>query len=163
MKKLIIALMLSLTFCNLVEAKTHTIVKGDTLWDISQSNYGDPTLWNTIAEVNGVANPNSIPIGTVLVIPDKDIMNKIKNETDSKKKEELIQQAGGKTTEDAGTKTDTGTKTNTSTSTDSGKTKIVVYTSPKESDTELKNILDKEVDQKFMITVPSKIVETDSY
>ncbi|MEG2930000.1 MAG: LysM peptidoglycan-binding domain-containing protein [Oscillospiraceae bacterium] len=46
----------------------HKIVRGDTLWDIAMKNKC------TVAEIvglNGIKNPNNVPIGTELKIPQK--------------------------------------------------------------------------------------------
>jgi hypothetical protein len=52
--------------------KLRTIVKGDTLWDIAQDEYGDPTRWPEIYAANTDvvgADPNLIFPGQVLRIP----------------------------------------------------------------------------------------------
>lgn len=53
----------------------YTVVEGDTLWEIAQNQYGDPTRWREIAKVNAVKN-NSLgnPLiftGTVIKLPAK--------------------------------------------------------------------------------------------
>lgn len=49
----------------------YTVQSGDTLAKISQKYVGDFSLVNSIAQVNGIANPNVIYAGTKLVIPSK--------------------------------------------------------------------------------------------
>lgn len=49
--------------------KTHKVVKGDTLWDLSEKYYGDATKWRKIWEANGKPNPRTLQIGRILVIP----------------------------------------------------------------------------------------------
>lgn len=49
--------------------KSVTLVKGDTLWDLAVKYYGDGTQWTKIAEANGIKNPKSLQIGTVLEMP----------------------------------------------------------------------------------------------
>lgn len=51
----------------------HTVVKGDTLWDLSGRYYGDPWVWIKVWQVNKniVSDPNLIYTDQVLVIPDK--------------------------------------------------------------------------------------------
>lgn len=49
--------------------KSVTLVKGDTLWDLAVKYYGDGTQWIKIAEANGIKNPKSLQIGTVLEMP----------------------------------------------------------------------------------------------
>jgi nucleoid-associated protein YgaU len=48
---------------------THTVVPGDTLWDLAQRFYGDPWLFPLIAAASHIPNPNLIFPGQVLVIP----------------------------------------------------------------------------------------------
>ena len=47
----------------------HTVVRGDTLWDIAEAAYGDGALWQTIARANGDPAPKRLEIGTELQIP----------------------------------------------------------------------------------------------
>ena len=49
----------------------HIVVGGDTLWDLAQRYCGDPFDWRRIWEANraGIADPNLIQPGLVLVIP----------------------------------------------------------------------------------------------
>jgi nucleoid-associated protein YgaU len=53
------------------ETTTYTVQKGDTLWSIADRFYGDGKRWVDIHQANRskYANINSIPVGTVLVIP----------------------------------------------------------------------------------------------
>jgi nucleoid-associated protein YgaU len=51
------------------EGKTHTVVKGDLLGDISRKYYGTSRHWKLIAEANPGANPDNLKVGTVLTIP----------------------------------------------------------------------------------------------
>ena len=52
----------------------HSIVAGDTLWDILESHYGFVSadlVW-AIAAYNGLADPSDIPIGTIITLPPLD-------------------------------------------------------------------------------------------
>jgi len=52
------------------EYKDYTVIKGDTLWDISQKELGDPFLWPKIWKENtGIANPDRIYPGQKIKIP----------------------------------------------------------------------------------------------
>jgi hypothetical protein len=49
--------------------KTHTVQKGDTLWDICQKYYGDPNLWPKLWEMNPfVTNPHLLKPGDVITL-----------------------------------------------------------------------------------------------
>ncbi len=54
---------------------THTVVKGETLWDIAgyKEIYGNPVKWKLIYEANRdiLKSPDSLKPGQVLVIPRK--------------------------------------------------------------------------------------------
>lgn len=47
----------------------HTVVRGDTLWDLAKKYYGDYYKWTKIQKANGNINPYTLPIGKKLVIP----------------------------------------------------------------------------------------------
>jgi nucleoid-associated protein YgaU len=55
----------------LVSRRSHTLVAGETLPLIAHAAYGSPTMWRSLATVNGIADPMRIPIGTVLLVPDR--------------------------------------------------------------------------------------------
>ena len=50
-------------------AKTYTVVRGDTLWDIAVAQYGDGYKWSAIAQANALVNPDLIHAGNVLTLP----------------------------------------------------------------------------------------------
>ncbi|MBB4186030.1 5'-nucleotidase C-terminal domain-containing protein [Sinorhizobium terangae] len=49
----------------------HVIARGDTLWDLAESYYGDGVLWHRISEANGDPAPRRLEIGRELAIPAK--------------------------------------------------------------------------------------------
>ncbi|MBD9373499.1 5'-nucleotidase C-terminal domain-containing protein [Rhizobium sp. ARZ01] len=49
----------------------HVIVRGDTLWDIAKSAYGEGHLWKKISEANGNPEPRALVIGSELQVPAK--------------------------------------------------------------------------------------------
>ncbi len=49
----------------------HVVVRGDTLWDLAKSVYGDGELWSRIAQASGNPVPEKLEIGTELTIPAK--------------------------------------------------------------------------------------------
>lgn len=52
------------------ENKTHTVVKGDTLWGVAKQYYGNGAQYTKIASANpSIKNPNLIYPGQVLSIP----------------------------------------------------------------------------------------------
>lgn len=56
---------------NAPSSGTYTVQKGDCLWKISKSQYGDGSKWNTIYNANKdkIKDPNLIYPGQVLTIP----------------------------------------------------------------------------------------------
>jgi 5'-nucleotidase len=48
---------------------THTIVEGDTLWDIAEQIYGDGAKWRLIEGANAGIVPRRLLVGNTLVIP----------------------------------------------------------------------------------------------
>lgn len=54
---------------------TYTVVRGDTLWELSRKYYGEPRLAYKLATANGITNPNLIFPGQELVMPDKDVLS----------------------------------------------------------------------------------------
>lgn len=51
-------------------ARKYTTVSGDTLFAIAQRFYGDGSMFPIITSANSIANPDSLPVGQVLLIPD---------------------------------------------------------------------------------------------
>ena len=50
---------------------THTVVKGDTLWDICEKYYGDSELWPKLWEMNPfITNPHLLKPGDVITLLD---------------------------------------------------------------------------------------------
>lgn len=47
----------------------HTVVRGDTLWDLAKKYYGDYYKWTKIQKANGNIDPYRLPIGKKLMIP----------------------------------------------------------------------------------------------
>jgi nucleoid-associated protein YgaU len=52
-----------------ISGGTYTVVKGDTLWNISVRAYGDGYQWVKLAQENNLDDPNLIHSGNVLTIP----------------------------------------------------------------------------------------------
>jgi LysM repeat protein len=51
------------------QVTTYTVKAGDTLAQIAKALYGDPSLYDIIANANGILDPSIIQVGQVLVIP----------------------------------------------------------------------------------------------
>lgn len=90
---LLVALILLAAATPSFAAKTYTMKDGDTLWELAQRFYGDPTLYPVFLEVNQISNPRTIPTGKVITVPNFDDMKKIANEPDPAKRKALITQA----------------------------------------------------------------------
>ncbi len=48
---------------------TYTVKKGDSLWAIATKFYNNGSVWNRIADANGIKDPRRLAVGQVLVIP----------------------------------------------------------------------------------------------
>ncbi len=75
--------------------KTYTMKSGDTLWELSNKFYGDPTLYPIFLEVNNITNPRTIPTGKVIIVPNVDEIKKISREFDAAKRKDLIANISG--------------------------------------------------------------------
>lgn len=52
------------------DRRSYTIRSGDTLGEISARLYGKSSLWRKIAEVNPDIDPNNLPVGRVIKLPE---------------------------------------------------------------------------------------------
>lgn len=48
----------------------HEFVTGETLSGLAHRYYGDWREWRFIADTNNISDPRSIPVGTILIIPE---------------------------------------------------------------------------------------------
>lgn len=72
MKKLfLLSMIIMLLFVAATNQKKHTVIKGDTLWDIAGFYYEDPFLWPVIYKANqdSISDPHWIYPDEVFVIP----------------------------------------------------------------------------------------------
>lgn len=53
----------------MVSGGTYTIRKGDTLYSIAKSKYGDGKQWQKIASANPGVNPNVLKVGQTITLP----------------------------------------------------------------------------------------------
>lgn len=54
---------------SIAQPLTHTVVKGDTLWDLCAKYYGDPNLWPKLWEMNPfITNPHLLKPGDVITL-----------------------------------------------------------------------------------------------
>jgi hypothetical protein len=70
----VVAVLILAGFVSVQQVATHSVVTGDTLWDLAQRYYQNPFEWRRIWEANRaqVADPNLIEPGWVLTIPGRD-------------------------------------------------------------------------------------------
>jgi len=64
--------------------KTHKTAKGENLWDIAVTYYGDGFRWVDIATENKLANASVIETGQELIIPDLELEKVVKDEKTEK-------------------------------------------------------------------------------
>jgi nucleoid-associated protein YgaU len=57
------------TVSQTITGDKYTVVKGDSLWNISVRAYGDGYKWVEVAKANKLVNPNVIHVGNVLTLP----------------------------------------------------------------------------------------------
>lgn len=61
------------------QPQTHTVQRGDTLWDICETYYGDPNLWPRLWEMNPfVTNPHLLKPGDIITLFSKDQLAEVK-------------------------------------------------------------------------------------
>lgn len=73
------------------QPRTHTVVKGDTLWDICEKYYGDSELWPKLWEMNPfVTNPHLLNPGDIITLLEEVPVKKMKVRKEEKKEEEVI-------------------------------------------------------------------------
>ncbi len=53
------------------KGRMHTVVKGDTLWDITEKYLGTPWIWPSVWKENEIENPHLIQPGEVIWITDR--------------------------------------------------------------------------------------------
>jgi nucleoid-associated protein YgaU len=53
----------------LTAQRVHRVVAGDSLQSLAWREYGDASAWRSIAEANGIDDPNRLPTGTELLLP----------------------------------------------------------------------------------------------
>jgi hypothetical protein len=57
--------------------KTRVVREGDRLFAIAREEYGDASKWRPIADANGIADPKKLEVGSRLVIPALDPMERV--------------------------------------------------------------------------------------
>lgn len=77
------------------DARTYVMKPGDTLWDLANTYYGDPTVYPVFLELNNIDNPRTIPVGKEIIVPGYDEIRKIAAEMDPNKRKDLLEKARG--------------------------------------------------------------------
>jgi len=73
------------------QERTYTVVRGDTLWDISQKFYDNPHLWPALWALNQdrMSNPHRLSVGDVLIIYPKAKLEEKMAEVEKPKEKEV--------------------------------------------------------------------------
>jgi nucleoid-associated protein YgaU len=53
----------------------HTVIRGETLWSVSEKYYQSGFEWKKIASANSISNARSLEVGTVLQIPRNEMIS----------------------------------------------------------------------------------------
>ena len=61
-----------------VKTRTRTFEEGDTLWAYASEYYGNGNWWIELATYNGIENPRKIANGTVIELPEKVVLQNIR-------------------------------------------------------------------------------------
>jgi hypothetical protein len=72
--------------------------EGDTLWDIARTRYGDPQFYKDLQKANDIENVRTIPNGTVINLPSKATLLKLRQTTDPAERQRILKADGGGTT-----------------------------------------------------------------
>ena len=62
-----------------VVERSHTFLDGDTLWALASKYYGNGNYWEALAIYNNITNPRKIKDGTIVYLPDKEVLTEIRN------------------------------------------------------------------------------------
>jgi LysM repeat protein len=76
-------------------AETYTMKEGDTLWEIARVKYGDPSFWVDLQKANNISNTRTIPNGTVITLPSKATLQKLRGVTDPAERARILKEDGG--------------------------------------------------------------------
>ena len=58
--------LIKIFFTSKKTAKSYTVQKGDTLWNICKKELGDGAKYQEIAQKNSITTPNNIQVGQVI-------------------------------------------------------------------------------------------------
>ena len=62
-----------------VVERSHTFLDGDTLWALASKYYGNGNYWEALAIYNNITNKRKIKDGTIVYLPDKEVLTEIRN------------------------------------------------------------------------------------
>ncbi len=69
--------------------------EGDTLWEIPRTRYGDPQFYKDLQKANDISNVRNIPNGTVINLPSKATLLKLRQTTDPAERQRILKADGG--------------------------------------------------------------------
>ncbi len=91
---LFILVSITLVLSSGLEAEPYTFKAGDTLWELARVRYGDPSLSRDLQLANDIGDVRSIPNGTVIQLPSREVLMELRTVTDPAERQRLLTGGG---------------------------------------------------------------------
>lgn len=73
-------------------AGVHNLQRGETLWSLSRTYYGDPSFHRDLQRINNIADPRKIPDGTPIKLPSRETMQAYRNAASEQERQQILAQ-----------------------------------------------------------------------